>query len=203
MPIPLVYPLEPIHDLPFEVRTTVLEFLQEKRSHHNFQKYLKISIFNHERIFKHLPHLDYQYLIPHCIRNYYHVPSETLCYLWYLFESYTIVFIFDIFRLFAYINQCQINPALIINQTGLMKFLKWFYPIPTWQQMLHVHHRKYAIITFKNLIDIIWDNEEEMTYYTYDPRTKIIYWYSYNLIEEYSIHLVDWVMFKDRMCTLN
>lgn len=203
MPIPLVYLLKPVHDLPFEVRTKVLEFLQTKRSHSNFHTYLEISIFNHGRIFKHIPHPDYSYLIPYCIPNYYHVPLETLCYLWYFFESYSVAFIFDILRLYAYLNQCQINPALTINQAGLMKFLKWFYPIPTWQQMLQVHHCKYAIITFKNPTDIIRDNEEEMVYYTHDARAEIIQWYSYNLMEEYGLHPVDWILFKDHMCTLN
>lgn len=203
MPIPLVYPLELVHDLPFEVRTTILEILQEKRSQNNFHKYLELSIFNHGRIFKHLPHPDYPFLIPHSICNYYHLPAESLCYLWYLFEAYIVAFIFDIPRLYVYLNQCQINPDLTINQAGLMKFLKWFHPIPIWQQMLHTHHQKYAIISFKNPIDIIRDNEEQMVYYTHDPRTEILYWFSYNLAEEYNLHPLEWVMFKDRMCTLN
>lgn len=94
MPIPMVYPLEPVHNLPFEIRTKVLEFLQTKRSITNFQSYLKISIFHHGRIFKHFPYPDYPYLIPYFVRNYYHIPPEILCYLWYLFETYTIAFIF-------------------------------------------------------------------------------------------------------------
>lgn len=84
-----------------------------------------------------------------------------------------------------------------------MKFLKWFHPIATWQQMLHGHHRKYAIITLNNLTDIIRDDEEQMVYYTHDHRTEILYWFSYNLAEEYSIHPADWVLFKDRMYTFN
>lgn len=93
MPIPLVYPLESIHDLPFEVRTQVFEFLQANRSIENFCHFLEISIFKHGHIFKHLPRPDYPYLIPHFVRDYYHVPKETLCY---LFETYTVAFIFDI-----------------------------------------------------------------------------------------------------------
>lgn len=42
-----------------------------------------------------------------------------------------------------------------------------------------------------------------MVYYTHDPRTEILYWFSYNLAEEYQFYPVEWVMFKDRMCTLN
>lgn len=132
----MVYPLEPVYDLPFEVRTKVLEFLQTKRSHSNFHRYLEISIFHHGRIFKHLPHLEYPYFIPHFIRNYYHVPLETLYYLWYLFEADTVAFIFKIPHLYAYLNQCIINPALTIHQAGVMKWLQWFHSITTWQQML-------------------------------------------------------------------
>lgn len=95
--------------------------------------------------------------------------------MWYLFEVYTISFIFDVPKLYAYLNQCQINPDMTINQAGLMKFLTWFHPIPTWQQMLHIHHRKYAIISFKNPTDIIWDEEGQMVYYIHDPRTEILY----------------------------
>lgn len=123
MPIPMVYPLEPVHDLPFEVRTKVLEFLQTKRSHSNFHIYLEISIFHHVCIFKHFSHPEYPYLIPHYVRNYYHVPLETLCYLWYLFEAHTVAFSFDIPRLYAYLNQCIVNPALTIHQAGSMKWL--------------------------------------------------------------------------------
>lgn len=203
MPIPLVYPLDPIHDLSFEVHTQVLEFLQAKKSITNFHRYLEISIFNHRWILKHIPHLEYPYLIPYLVDNYYHVPKETLCYLWYMFEAHTIAFIFDIPRLFAYLNQCLINPIFTHNQVGLMKWFQWFHLITTWQQMLQTHHAKYAIITFRNPTDIIQDNKVEHVSYTHDPQAKIIQWYTYNLADEYHSHLADWVIFKVNMSSLN
>lgn len=87
--------------------------------------------------------------------------------------------------------------------TSAPEVLKWFHSISTWQQMLHTHHRKYVIISFKNPTDIIRNNEEQMVYYTHDPRTEILYWFSYNLAAEYQFYPAEWVMFKDRMCTLN
>lgn len=70
MPIPLIYPLQPIHDLLFVVRIQVIEFLQAKCNTENFHHFLEISIFKHGRIFKHLPHPNYPYLIP--------ISSETI-----------------------------------------------------------------------------------------------------------------------------
>lgn len=69
--------------------------------------------------------------------------------------------------------------------------------------MLHIHHAKYAVITFKNPTNIIKDNEEEIVCYTYDPQAKVVQWYSYNLAKHYESHLSEWVIFKANMCSLN
>lgn len=69
--------------------------------------------------------------------------------------------------------------------------------------MLQVHHRKFAIITFKNSTDIVRDDTNEMIYYNHDAQTQIIQWYSYNLSKEYDSHQEDWILFKDHMSTLN
>lgn len=146
--------------------------------------------FCHGRIFKHIPHLDYPYLIPHFVRNYYHILKEILCYLWYLFEAYTITFIFDIPRLFVYLNQYLINPALTHDQARLMKWLQWFNPITIWQQMLQVHHAKYAIITFKNHMDIIRDNEEEHKFEVGAEFLKLLSYFLDLKIDAYNVELV-------------
>lgn len=74
--------------------------------------------------------------------------------------------------------------------------------------MLQVHHVKYAVVTLKNPTDILPDHDpkaqiSDTVYYMHNPEAKIVHWYPYNLVEHYESHLVEWVIFKSNMCSLN
>lgn len=216
-PIALLFPLSPvspqdplslISHLPPDIQAVLMTYIQQTRSTHNFHTFLTIQLRKHGRIFTHIPHPQYPFLAPFTIRRYYHLSKEALCFLWYLFEKFTIAFIFDVSLVSAYITQAIVNPAVPRHLSHFSTLLKWFHPLPIWQSLFTPIQAQYAIVTFHNPTDFIQDFSDPPphpphSYYTHSPVAHLQNWSSFHYMTRCHFHPAAWDLFQESMCALN
>ena len=128
--IPYIYPLERIENLPTDDKETILTKLLPERSIENFKKFLEITIFQNGLVFRGLKfHLDFPYLTLFHIHDFFSLPKEALCFLWYICEVYTVGFIFYAPRLTSYLSIVNNNyHAHNDMNMNFWKFMNWFKP---------------------------------------------------------------------------
>ncbi|KAK1406173.1 hypothetical protein QVD17_41461 [Tagetes erecta] len=141
---------------------------------------------------------DYPFLNIFYIRNLKRLPKETLCFLWFLLETFTIAVAFNSAKLNAYLLESQTG-LLSEEEKGTIKLLEWFLPTQKWVEAMGTSPKKHCLVLF---------NKPSLyaTKYVYRaPHTFIQAWYEVNPSDVYfkTNRYTEWIQLRKKMATIN
>ncbi|KAD4179646.1 hypothetical protein E3N88_28237 [Mikania micrantha] len=138
-----------VKNLPPEVQEVIADLSLKERSLLNYKTFFHVALKNCGLFMKGISfHPDHPYLNVFLINNMNHFPKEGLCFLWYLFESFTIAMPFNSIKLLAYVLECQFED-FPEEQKNTLKMLEWFLLSTKWAQMMSSSSKKHCIVMFR------------------------------------------------------
>ncbi|GJT26258.1 hypothetical protein Tco_0906533 [Tanacetum coccineum] len=143
-------PTIPVFDLPEEIVETIRDLTFEKRAKLCYKMFLTILLKNYGLCIRGLRfHPDYPFLNIFHIHDLWRFPKESLCFFYYLCESFTIGITFNAEKLLSYVFKRQFKDVPP-HSKYLLTMLQWFVPHHQWTRWVTTTRKgTYVLVMFR------------------------------------------------------